>query len=916
MKPDTEITTRRLDLAARGIDLLGSLINIASSKNSLTGIAMEVGAWLGRERLDRHELQTCFEHSRGLLRPNDQGEVFLRDVKTGVSTHAVLPLQVQPSGALGRLLLDDPLLCWLISTATCLLQHHDEADATDTLLTLILNTSLAREHEYLHPYRLSHDPLRFQLKTVVHRLVSSVWLNVVNAREHELAPKFVIPGLCSYGHRLQSTDFGLFMSAIRQDYKKMMVQSELVPTDLLLWLRYHFHGRIRVVLCGKIVHDEILGQNGREIELRIGVACPTDGSCRSKPQFQTTVKFYTDLAGSYKEFLRGEIETKHRDKTERCARSALYTTRAPYPLEGQMGRDTLKMQVRCTAQAIVRWMLAHTIEPSYSDHLAFPVLRGDEEEVSTGIGIVADLLARQPSMLNRKWGEVLSRTVVFADAVDDADVLPDAYEDDGREFSAGDADDQYEQGEVDPVMENKLANEPSLDRPEDILRYFPCLRDLMDAAAAACQCMYCRPRHHSQPERVLRPGCYQWNAFTDVMALIAHAIADGFGAPDVSTTASLDFDQYGTAQLLMRLCHNREVVWEQWMRVAAKVYLGYPDSAEISYDPTTKSFETTTIAIQFGSLAVVAPWLDLTRSIEISGCFAFQQIQGRLCVQVDAGAEPRFQIVEDEFAVIKTQIMEDFTPHDNEVDMKSLPIGQEWGPALDQDSIETDVMLVSADRNTFTLLQRVRSRTFSRLINPSRTMLKVAQVPVQCACPHNTDAAFTVADLSHAGASYSIAPCSFDQILGTWLPSDTKIRRSFPTTSDAPTTADTPTMTDAPTTTSAPKRSKVKPPKLALGREPARTAKVFISSYLDSYSKFNIALALAPDEGVAISASNACVECSIGQAVRMAIHNRFDGVVTRPVPINRWVVNTTKILKESLIHYSSPQASSWRRAIK
>jgi hypothetical protein len=899
MSSKNEIAARRLDLAARGVDLLSSLIDIASSKNNLTAVALEIGSWLGRERINRYELQFCFEHARGLLIPNSRGETFLKDVRTGVSSHAVLPLLVQPSGALGRLLLNDPFLCWIVSTTTCFFQYHGEEYVTEEILNLIVNTVFSRKNEHLSQYRLAHHPLRIQLQPVILKLVSSVWLNVVNSGSKDLQPMTAIPGICLYGHRLQNEFLSRFIINIGRDYKKMMIQTRIVPSDLLLWLLYHFHGRIRVVLAGKIAHEQQLGQEDREIELRIKVQCPADGSCQIEPRDSDTIILCTDVAGTYKELLSGQFTDNIDVKIKSRARNSLYTTATRYSTEGRLGRDTLKVQIKCTAQIIVRWILERPIKPSLRHRLAFPIIIKEQAKASDIIGTVADLLARQPSMLNLRWGDMSNQSVVFAET---SDIHLDEY---NSGFGAADGE------HIDnPVHQTQEDEEPFEElgshHPEDLLRYFPCLRDLLEAAAQACQCIYCRRppleiRLHRQLGKALKPGCFQWSAFADVMDLIAHAIADGFGLPDVSAVRSLELDHYGTSYLLLRLCHDREVSWEQWMRIAAEVFLGCPNSAEASYSPAEGAhfymsprethfvgvdvYDMTTVAVQYGSSAVVTPWLDLSRPIQINGCFAFEIVHGRLCVRLETSMEQRFQSVEDEFAIIKTQMADDFTPHDNCVDAATLKAGDEWVPKLDQHCIESDVMLISAGHNTFKLLQRVRSDTTSRLIDPSRAMLKIAQNPIQCFCSHITENRLQHVEVSHGGLSYHIAPSTFDKIIGTWLSVDKPPQRSYQASS------------------SSSGQKKAKPPDLTLFSQRTGNATLFISDQFDCHAKFNVALALSPQEAVTINHAGACMQCCVDQTVKMRIDSppdRFDG---SRVPDDRWVINTTKKLRDIPIHY-------------
>lgn len=52
-----------------------------------------------------------------------------------------------------------------------------------------------------------------------------------------------------------------------------MVQSERLLTNLVLWLVWHFDGRLRIVVSGSIIYDRVLGPASRAVECRVGKFC-------------------------------------------------------------------------------------------------------------------------------------------------------------------------------------------------------------------------------------------------------------------------------------------------------------------------------------------------------------------------------------------------------------------------------------------------------------------------------------------------------------------------------------------------------------------------------------------------------------------------------------------------------------------
>jgi hypothetical protein len=68
------LATRRLDLAARILDLSAILAQTSNISNGL----YELGQWLALERVDRIELYNCFNKAKGLVYANAKGQVFFK----------------------------------------------------------------------------------------------------------------------------------------------------------------------------------------------------------------------------------------------------------------------------------------------------------------------------------------------------------------------------------------------------------------------------------------------------------------------------------------------------------------------------------------------------------------------------------------------------------------------------------------------------------------------------------------------------------------------------------------------------------------------------------------------------------------------------------------------------------------------
>jgi hypothetical protein len=264
-----------MDVSARSIDLLTALTETINNPQGVLQFGLEIGRWLGREKLSERQLQACLEKANGLAVANSRGHEFLKTVNAGTRQHAVGHIFSQPSGSLGRLMARDPYLCWMISTIACLFEFHGEDYISNMLCAFIMQTHLSQGDEALNESQLTWHPLRLQLKPVIDKIVSSVWLNVVNSGVVQssrtgclaaLSLPAKIKDVCPRGHHLEWHKLGMVLSRLRNLEEETIIQSKHIVFNLTIWLLYHFKGQLRVVVSGSIVYNEVLGQDGGTIE--------------------------------------------------------------------------------------------------------------------------------------------------------------------------------------------------------------------------------------------------------------------------------------------------------------------------------------------------------------------------------------------------------------------------------------------------------------------------------------------------------------------------------------------------------------------------------------------------------------------------------------------------------------------------
>ncbi|KAK5651975.1 hypothetical protein OQA88_11518 [Cercophora sp. LCS_1] len=141
----------------------------------------------------------------------------------------------------------------------------------------------------------------------------------------------------------------------------------------------------------------------------------------------------------------------------------------------------------------------------------------------------------------------------------------------------------------------------------------------------------------------LDKGCLQYKVLMQMMQLIAHAIADSFGCDDASAGSEFKRDDMGVIAVLAGLARG-DVKWNDWFSVACRPML----------------------AVQYGGLAAIAPWIDVSRDLWQKKPFSMEIVTGTIGVPiVDGSGKPKMQAVQGDFAVIEahsTEVFEIPTP--------------------------------------------------------------------------------------------------------------------------------------------------------------------------------------------------------------------------------------------------------------
>ncbi|KAF2277202.1 uncharacterized protein EI97DRAFT_489820 [Westerdykella ornata] len=872
-----DLAARGLDVAARSIDLLTVLGELSNQASPMYQMAIDFARWLEREKLNHWQLQSCLRLARDLVQPNDAGLQFFSMVLSGSRTRAVGPLFTQPHGSLGRYLTKDDHLRWMTSTISCLFEYHSEGFISDTLCAFVMQSNLARGQKPLSEHRLAHHPMRLEVKPVINKVVSSIWCNVVNSLGIEQMSGSVLrlpkelQDICPRGHHLESHTLGLAMSKICDSPAEVIIESEHLLTNLTLWLVLHFHGKLRVVVSGATVYEKYLGDEERRIEIRTKRFCDSNSECKSdseKPMF----KMYTIVGSKFDaHMLSGMYDTQMTIESVPRARQPLY--KSPVSYSGSAASLSLKLLTRSAAKKIMAWLLDCKVEKNWGNQLSFRVLH---DVNSQGINLtVADVVRKVPLIRNMDW-DVMDHAAAVVFMQRKAPTV-----------------DEWLDAELseDEMMGTSGTSEYDEDTPVELLNYFSILHDLYAKVRQSCKCHVCRS---SKRKFHLNQGCLQRRVLHEVLFYIAHAIADGFGASDASSrsAAQIEADDMGVSRILLDAVDptRQEINWHSWLNTASRVVLGCPSlddldgasSRDVHYTEKmnfseTKLLTTSTVAVQFGGLAVIAPWLELAAPISRRGCFGMIVVRGQVGVIANGfDGSSHFLAVEAETAVTQTLPTEETSYFVNSFPKKpELPDSDITIPT-DHSEVSSDYILVADGQTLYKLLMRVSSGSHSRLIDPSLAMLKLSQGLPTLTCHHAKGPIMRSPPLPRLLKTYA-----FEDLLGRWS------AVSPPASNDEPTDSETVRQAqwdekgfEVPTPTDHQRYSEEAKPNMP--------STYHCSFGLDTYFKYHVALALALDHVAIANHGGSCMNCALESVPKM---KALDGI--DDPNHDRWVINRT-----------------------
>ncbi|OCL14375.1 hypothetical protein AOQ84DRAFT_406241 [Glonium stellatum] len=695
-----------LSLGANTLALTKAVSDTVITGSSLVDICRDMMKWLARERIDEAEFEYCTIQTRGLTIPNERGmKIREKLAYTNPQIKKLGGLNLTLAGSLGRMMAFDTELTYMVTTVAAVMAYHDQKFAVDALCYMVQDTKERHEagaHKkgINYPYSVH----RARLRPVVGKITESIALNVVNSGHHfrdipEELEKFCI-------HTVNPSTFSaVVMATVRQSESDVLLYSGRFYGDVFLWLQVHYSGILEVYIGGTRLYQEVLGHSKGRIKMLIRDFCkPEQGLHGSSTELLMSV----DVSGTSVPILtRSEGLATGLSGANPSKRQGLYDIKKANGLYAHSVLSPSELNDICaTAQAIAKWLLELSVKPINDTLFGF---QAELETTVVGATNIGHLLKHWPVIGQMKFGAGCKALSIF------------------RGLSQ---EDKEKFDEKSPTL-------------HEITEYFPIITTLLESIKSRCDCTNCLSLG---PIGKGKLGCLREKALTLVFTLLAHTIANGFGAPDASGVVDVDLLKSSVQHLLAELITKDTVLWDSWFAVAAIVYMGCPLDI-----PNLEIIEgaTSIVAVQYGSLAVVGRWVDIAAELTVSGCFGFDIGEGRLCG------------VSDEFAVVQAE-------RRMAASLAAAEILQRPEATFDNSDMENSVVkvetaIIGAAGIPYRLLTMVQSNLHLRIVDPSDAIMSLCRSDIP-QCDHKA---------SEASNRTEIAPgvlelWDLDKAIGYW----------------------------------------------------------------------------------------------------------------------------------------------------
>jgi hypothetical protein len=562
--------------------------------------------WLSLKGIDNQEFDYCMELLRNKAAPNANGLCIQRSLRKAASQDRLRmfgSLALGVFGSVGRMIATSPEHAYLVTTVAAIMTYHDVEYAEKAICNIVLDTG-DHKHGIVAPY----DIRRIRIKPVVEKVVDSIALTIVNSGHTlEGLPK-ELEHLCS--HTSGYEVFAATISTIQRHQALCIVLStDVFYADITMWFLSHWGGMLEIVVKGTVVYTRTYAhdQGQKRITILVDNICSPDSNehkyginARIEVSLNEEGKLYRVLkTGNDADQVRGSPSPTTRFPLYDLSRLGRATAAA---MLNRSSLDAAELnQVMVTAQAMAKWLLQLPLKSTLlQDNSAGSQYGGfliDEPGKSSFT--VAGALFQWPTINRGRFGNLQEHMVVYKGGATDP-----AYA--GYHAQAGVKDD-------------------IVDEIGTVLECFPPVTALLDIVRSRCGCEGCQQQADCGKSK---RGCLRETAITALFTLLGHVVADGFGIPDASGIGDPEALKKVVAKLLHEVAIFECVLWDTWFAVACTVYLGC-DWTKVNFDANEGA--SNVVAVQYGSLAMGAKWIDITADNPTEGCFGVEIADGQLC---------------------------------------------------------------------------------------------------------------------------------------------------------------------------------------------------------------------------------------------------------------------------------------------
>ncbi|KAI4261723.1 MAG: hypothetical protein L6R42_003081 [Xanthoria sp. 1 TBL-2021] len=693
-------------------------MNIVNPAGAVAGYGLDLLRWLERSGVDEVEFQRCMSRAESLAYPNKNGMVLSESITKADNRlqqlkQGHLPLSLTFSQALGRLLVREPDLCYMTSTTACLLQYHDLAYTASALTSVVLDRG-GHEEETKYTY----EPWRASIRAVIVKVVESIFLNITNAGHQTDAIPQELAGL--HVHVLDDTNFAAIAMQIQRASRNLLLKAEKFPGDIVLWILNHFAGTIEVYVGSARIYEANLGRHNKSLTIVVTDPCSDDHERCDGRTWPVELAEIIDgrphrlVGGSSSENLTPCTYQRHKlYETENIMNNTQMSKQ--YYLDKGQQNETLHV-----ARRIMKWLMEVPITTRDCYHLSEFCFKTetelDEDRDRLSELTISQIVYRSPRLLQVRTGQSSDTLPVFR-----------------RPESTG-------------SLQNTDSEEwGPRDTPEEVLKNFPSAEALLEKMRQDCRCTNCRASG-SSPRAVLasmskncrctncrasgggfsqcKQGCRRYSAVLGLCTILSHAVADCLGVDDVSGDQDPKVMMSGVMTLIFEVIEEEVVRWDTWFMVAACIVTGRRSVFVGESEDSRAQSGTSLVGVQYGSLAVLATWLDFGAQPEVNGSFGLKVFDGVV------------QGIKDDVAFIQTEKGTTGQPSQffTNMDLIQQPLGR---------VIETDdtpfviqKAIFRGERGVHKLLVIVKVNDHLRIVDPTTSMVVVSRKCQSSVCEH------------------------------------------------------------------------------------------------------------------------------------------------------------------------------------